>query len=247
MTSELRTAVVTGGSSGIGKAICESFLSAGMRVISLSRKPGPIAHANFIHIEADLSDVAATRRAAASISQYPVTTIVHNAGASSGAMLEDVDIEDFNRLAHLHLAVPILLTQSCLPAMRSAAFGRIIIISSRAIIGLASRSVYAATKSGLTGMARTWALELGPSGITVNIIAPGPVQTGLTPGLAQGSERERALSAAMPVRRLGRPEDIARAAMYFADADNGYVTGQTLFVCGGASLGGLKTIDTPAK
>ncbi len=247
MTSELRTAIVTGGSSGIGQAICESFLAAGMRTISLSRKPGPIKHANFVHIEADLSEVEATRRAAAAISRYPVTTIVHNAGASSGAMLEDVDIADFNRLAHLHIAAPIMLTQSCLPSMRAVNFGRIIIISSRAIIGLASRTVYSATKSALTGLARTWALELGPFGITVNIIAPGPVQTALTPGLAQGTERERALSAAMPVRRLGRPADIARAAMYFADAENGYVTGQELFVCGGASLGGLKTLDTPKK
>jgi NAD(P)-dependent dehydrogenase (short-subunit alcohol dehydrogenase family) len=92
-------------------------------------------------------------------------------------------------------------------------------------------------------MTRTWALELGPSGITVNCIAPGPVVTDmLTADIPEGGEVFEKLSASLPTRRLGQADDIARATLFFADPDNSWVTGQTLFVCGGASLGSLTAL-----
>src|SRR5690606_38128605 len=120
-------------------------------------------------------------------------------------------------------------------------FGHIVLISSRAAVGLATRTVYTATKAAQIGMVRTWALELGPHGITANAIAPGPVPTPMFRDVIhEGSERERKLIESLPMRRLGTTGDIARAVMYFVHPDNDFVTGQTLFVCGGASVGFLQ-------
>ena len=114
-------------------------------------------------------------------------------------------------------------------------------ISSRAALGLQTRSAYSATKAGMIGLARTWALELAPEGITVNVVAPGPIRgTRIFHDVVPaGSEREANLAKGIPVQRLGEPEDVARAVAFFLAADNGFVTGQTLYVCGGASVGSL--------
>jgi len=116
-----------------------------------------------------------------------------------------------------------------------------VLMSSRGALGLATRTAYAATKAGMVGMARTWALELAADGITVNVVAPGPIaDTEMFRSVVpEASERERALAAAIPVKRLGRSDDVARAVMFFCDPANGFVTGQTLYVCGGASLGSI--------
>ena len=121
--------------------------------------------------------------------------------------------------------------------MRARQFGRVILLSSRAALGLATRTNYSATKAGMLGMARTWALELGADGITVNVVAPGPVRTDMFYDVVQaGSDKERQLAASVPVRRLGEAADVARAVSFFADPANGFVTGQVLYVCGGRSL-----------
>ena len=125
--------------------------------------------------------------------------------------------------------------------MKQSKFGRIVLMSSRGALGLATRTAYAATKSGMIGMARTWALELAADGITVNVVAPGPIggTEMFHASCRRTSEREAALAAQIPVKRLGRPDDVARAVMFFCDRSNGFVTGQTLYVCGGASLGSI--------
>ncbi|MDQ6640577.1 MAG: SDR family oxidoreductase, partial [Pseudomonadota bacterium] len=108
-------------------------------------------------------------------------------------------------------------------------------------LGAATRTVYSATKAGLIGMARTWALELAAEGITVNVVAPGPIRTDMYLGIvAAGSEQERRLAASIPVGRIGDAGDVARAVAFFASPHNGYVTGQTLYVCGGSSVSSLK-------
>jgi 3-oxoacyl-[acyl-carrier protein] reductase len=103
---------------------------------------------------------------------------------------------------------------------------------------LPTRTVYSATKAGMIGMARTWALELAPDGITVNVVAPGPIEDTEMFGqvVPAGSERAAALAKAIPVRRLGRSEDAARAVVFFADPASSFITGQVLYVCGGASV-----------
>jgi len=125
--------------------------------------------------------------------------------------------------------------------MRQQHFGRVVLLSSRGALGLQTRSVYSATKAGMIGMARTWALETAADGITVNVVAPGPIaDTEMFRSVIPAeSEREKALAAQIPVKRLGRSDDVARAVLFFCDAENGFVTGQTLYVCGGASVGTL--------
>ena len=237
----MRRAIVTGGSNGIGLAVVRSLLAGGAAVVSLDRAPNPLAHPDLRGIAVDLADEAATLAAARqAVADGPVTMLVHNAGAIRPAPLADAQAADLAALTRLHLSAALLLAQATLPGMRAARFGRIVLVSSRAALGLATRGAYAATKAGLIGLARTWALELGPDGITVNAVAPGPIETDMFHQiLPPGDARIAALTASIPVRRLGQPEDVARAVAFLLDPASGFITGQTLFVCGGTSIGGL--------
>jgi NAD(P)-dependent dehydrogenase (short-subunit alcohol dehydrogenase family) len=235
-------ALVTGGASGIGAEICRQMLAAGYEVISVSLGKPRETHARLHSIDVDLTDRNASAQAAADVARsFPVTHFVHNAGAIRPALLSDVQLGDLEDLAQLHLGAAITLVQAVLPAMKKKKFGRIVLMSSRGALGLATRTVYAATKAGMIGMARTWALELAGDGITVNVVAPGPIAgtTLFHDVVPKGSDREQALAVAVPVKRLGRPDDVARAVMFFCDRANSFVTGQTLYVCGGTSLGTL--------
>jgi len=238
--TEQNIAMVTGGSTGIGWEICRQMLDAGYEVVSLDRRKPPQSHAKLHAVEVDLMDAAATGQAAADVaSRFAVTHVVHNAGVVRPALLPDVELDDLQALSQLHLGAAITLVQAALPAMKNNQFGRIVLMSSRGALGLATRTAYAATKAGMVGMARTWALELAGDGITVNVVAPGPIaDTEMFRSIVpEHSEREKALAAAIPVKRLGRSDDVARAVMFFCERSNGFVTGQTLYVCGGASLG----------
>jgi NAD(P)-dependent dehydrogenase (short-subunit alcohol dehydrogenase family) len=234
-------ALVTGGSAGIGRAICQAFLDAEYDVVSLDRDPNPLHHARLRTIAVDLTDEAATEQAARDAAQKPITTVVHNAGVIRPALVADASAADLAALSRLHLGAALTLVQAALPAMRAARYGRIVLISSRAVLGLATRTAYAATKAGLIGMTRTWALELGPDGITVNAVAPGPIAgTAMFHDvLPPGDPRIESLAQSIPVRRLGQPEDVARMVLFLADPASGFITGQTMFVCGGTSVGSL--------
>ena len=241
MSAASNIAAVTGGSAGIGKSICEDLLAQGYEVVSLARRRSEIDHPRLHSIEVDLTDRAATTGAVAElVRRFDVTTVVHNAGVIRPALLADVKLDDLDALVDLHLGCAIQLVQAALPAMRSQRFGRVVLLSSRAALGLATRTNYSATKAGMLGMARTWALELAPEGITVNVVAPGPIRTDMFFDVVpEGSEKERALAAAVPVRRLGESADVARAVSFFVAPDAGFVTGQVLYVCGGTSVGSL--------
>lgn len=235
-------ALVTGGSIGIGAEICRQMLEAGYEVVSLDRRKPSQKHAHLHSIEVDLMNTAATAQASDEVaSRFAITHLVHNAGAIRPALLPDVRLDDLTALTQLHLGAAITLLQAILPTMKQNRFGRIVLLSSRGALGLASRTAYAATKSGVIGMARTWALELAGDGITVNVVAPGPISdTEMFESIVpKGSERERSLAAQIPVKRLGVPYDVARAVMFFCHPGSGFITGQTLYVCGGASLGTL--------
>jgi 3-oxoacyl-[acyl-carrier protein] reductase len=235
-------ALVTVGSSGIGAAICKSLLNDGYEVVSLSRRNCDNPPKGLHQVQVDLTDPAATREAARDVaSRFPITTVVHNAGAIREKPLEQVTLEDLQALTNLHLAAALSLVQAHLPLMKQRRFGRIVLVSTRAVLGLANRTVYSATKAGMLGLARTWALELGAHGITVNVVAPGPIEAtemfhDLIP--ADSPKLPRIVDS-IPVKRLGRPEDVARAVQFFIAPDAGFVTGQTLFVCGGTSVGSI--------
>ena len=233
------TAVITGGSKGIGADLAQVMKDRGWHVISLARHSAGTD--GIEEIEADLTDPVVVAQVAADIaSRHQVTHLVNNAGIILPNLLEQAKIEDMQTLTQLHLAAPLQLLQAFLPAMKARQFGRIMFNGSRAGLGAKTRTAYSASKAGIIGMARTWALELAPFGITVNVVAPGPVLTdnfwGIVP---KGSEAEADLATRLPVGRLGTTEDITRAFMFFAEPEAGFVTGQTLYVCGGASIGGV--------
>ena len=236
-----QVAAVTGGSAGIGRVICEALLASGYDVVSLARRRGPLEHPRLHQLEVDLTDRQATAQAAQELQRRAVTTLVHNAGVIRPALLPEVQLDDLDALMALHLGSAIQLLQATLPAMRAARFGRVVLMGSRAALGAQTRTAYSATKAGIIGMGRTWALELAPHGITVNMVAPGPIQgTHMFHEIVPaGSERETALANAIPVKRLGKPEDVANAVLFFASAESSFVTGQVLYVCGGASVGTL--------
>src|SRR6218665_3597 len=221
-------ALVTGASAGIGQQICADLLAQGYEVLALARRKAGIDHPRLHSIEIHLSDPSAT---AHPTHQYT------SAAPRPPAPLSDVKLDDLDALIDLHLGCAITLVQGALPAMRAQRFGRVVLMSSRAVLGLATRTSYSATKAGMLGLARTWALELAADGITVNVVAPGPIRTDMFYDLVQaGSDKERALAASVPVKRLGEVADVARAVRFFTEPGSGFVTGQVLYVCGGTSI-----------
>lgn len=237
--SDRLIAVVTGGSAGIGADLCKRMLDDGYEVISMARRAPDWSHPRLKTVQVDLLDAVATEQAAQAIAaEFAVTHFVHNAGVIWPKLLGEVKLEELQGLTQIHLGAAISLMQAVLPGMTERRFGRVVLMSSRGALGLQTRTAYSATKAGMIGMARTWALELAPKGITVNVVAPGPIQTEMYYAVIEsGSEREQALANSIPVKRVGRADDVTRAVMFFADPANSFVTGQTLYVCGGASVG----------
>lgn len=240
--SEGNVALVTGGATGIGAEIARHMLAAGYQVAVLDRRRPDWDHERLHVRTVDLLDAKAVAETARDLSlQHGFTHLVHNAGEIRPAAIADTTLDDLLALTQLHIGAGLTLTQALLPGMREKRFGRIVLMSSRGALGLANRTAYGATKAGIIGVVRSWALELAPFGITVNAVAPGPI--GGTDMFHRvipvGDPREQALGASIPMKRLGRPDDVARAVMFFAHRANDFVTGQTLYVCGGASIGSL--------
>ena len=241
MSKDGHLAVVTGGSAGIGERLCKDFLDLGYEVVSVARRAPDWSHDRLRVVKADLTDPQETQQAADEIvATGEVTHFIHNAGIILPNLLEEAEPDDLLKLTQLHAGAALTFVKAFLPAMKARGFGRVVFNSSRAAMGAPTRTAYSYSKAGLHGMARTWALELGPHGITVNVVAPGPVLTDNFWGIIEkDSERQQKLADSLPVRRIGTVDDVARAILFFAEPRNGYVTGQTLYVCGGASIGGV--------
>ncbi|MCE8005184.1 SDR family NAD(P)-dependent oxidoreductase [Billgrantia ethanolica] len=232
-------AIVTGGARNIGQAIALRLQRDGYRTIVLDIVE---PEAESLRADArlvDLAEVEATREVLAEIvAAHSVSCLVNNVGIVAPALLDDTRVEDFDRLMHLNVRSALICTQALLPGMRERNYGRIVMNASRVVLGKEARSLYSATKGALQSMARTWALELAGDGITVNCVAPGPIATSaFWENNPPDSERARRIIDNIPARRMGQPEDVAQAVSFFCDARSGFVTGQTLFVCGGVSVG----------
>jgi 3-oxoacyl-[acyl-carrier protein] reductase len=217
------TAVVTGASSGIGEAIAGRLLEQGCDVIALQRRPPRIKHGKLRFCEVDLADAAAARHIAEELSaQHDVRFLVNNAGVNRPGPLEKATVEDLDYALALNVRAAMILIQSFSPGMRKSKFGRIVNISSRAALGKTERTVYSAAKAGLIGMTRTLCLELGADGITVNAVAPGPVATELFDrGHPPGSQKRQIVIDSVPVKRVGTPDDIARAVVFLLAPESG--------------------------
>ena len=230
--------LVTGGAHGIGAAIVAARAALGETVVSFDRDQ-PAAGAPGETVRVDLSDRAALAAALAELTdRHDVTRMVNNAGVALLDPIQSLKPQDFEATMAINVLAPALIVQACLPAMQARGFGRIVNIASRAALGKGLRTSYAGSKGALVSATRVWALELAPFGITVNCIGPGPIETELfRRANPPDSPVTRQIVEGIPVRRLGRPEDIAHAVDHFLDVRAGFVTGQTLYVCGGMTIG----------
>lgn len=239
MTNEESCAVVTGGARNIGQAIALRLQRDGFRVIVLDIEPPEAESLRADARRVDLSDVSRTEAVMADIAQTcPVRVLVNNVGVVAPAEFDNVEVGDFDRLMHLNVRSALVCAKMLVPVMRRHGGGRIIMNTSRVTLGKPSRSIYSASKGALQSMARTWALELGKDGITVNCVAPGPIATtAFWENNAVDSHYTKKLIENIPVARIGTPEDVANAVSFFASSESSFVTGQTLFVCGGVTVG----------
>ncbi|EGC1291113.1 SDR family oxidoreductase [Salmonella enterica] len=188
----------------------------------------------------DLRNFKQTAGTIQSVSErYVIDGIVNNAGIVSPQSLAQIDFSVLQNVFDLNVRAAIQITQHFISEMRERGYGRIVNICSRAVCGSINRTAYSASKSALVGCTRTWALELAESGITVNAVSPGPVDTELfRENHPAGSEAEQKILRTIPMRRPGEPEEIAAVVSFFLSEKASYVTGQILAVDGGGSLAG---------
>ena len=232
-------ALVTGASRGIGRAISERLIADGMHVINFDKaEPDEIStHESFY--EVDVSDETTLRSALADVtSKFKITRLVNNAGIVRPATIETTTIADFQAVMNVNVAAAIICVQALLPTMKSARFGRIVNIASRAALGKEERIAYATSKAGLLGLTRTLALELAADSITVNAIGPGPIATELFQSAnPPGAPATQRILDSVPLGRIGKPDEVAHIVASLLDQRAGFTTGQVLYVCGGMTVG----------
>jgi NAD(P)-dependent dehydrogenase (short-subunit alcohol dehydrogenase family) len=233
-----RTTLITGANRGIGRATAERLARDGHHVIGLARHAPADGFPGEFH-EVDLADAGQTASVLARIvAAHQVDHVVNNAGLTTSSSLQETTAEELDRILAVNMRAPMQCVQACLPAMIAKGRGAVVNISSRAALGIPRRTAYAGAKSGLIGFTRTWALELGRHGITVNAVAPGPVLTELYKNNNPMDEAAaRRVAERVPLQRLGQPEDIAGVIAFFLSDDARFVTGQVLYACGGLSVG----------
>ena len=230
------TILVTGASRGIGLATARLLAERGHAVVGIARRPAEDFPGEFV--AADLGDRALLAEALDDVVRnHDVDGIVNCAGLNVPELLGDVDLDHLHQVLDLNIRASVQCTQAVLPGMQARRYGRIVNISSRGALGRPKRTSYSAAKAGLIGMTRTWALELATSGITANVVSPGPTETEMfRRNNLEGPEAEanrRMFLADVPMGRFGQPEEIARCVVFLASDEAGYITGSTISANGG--------------
>jgi 3-oxoacyl-[acyl-carrier protein] reductase len=238
-----RTALVTGASQGIGEAVARRLAGQGARVVLAARNEEKLrgvageieaAGGKALPFALDVADpAAAAERLKALPEEFAaVDVLVNNAGITADNLLARMSLEDWERVLRTNLTGAYVLTKELLRGMMRRRWGRIVSVSSVVgLMGNAGQANYAASKAGLIGFSKSLARELGSRNITVNVVAPGYVETAMTAALAEASRDE--LTAGIALKRLGTPDDVAWAVAYLASEEAGYVTGHVLNVSGG--------------
>jgi 2-hydroxycyclohexanecarboxyl-CoA dehydrogenase len=247
VTDAARVALVTGGAGAIGAAVCRALAAQGRRVAVADldgEGAGRLAEQiDGLGVTLDVADPASVAQALDAVrgGLGPIAILVSCAGWDRMMPFVETDEALQARVLEINLAGPIRVVRAALPDMMAAGFGRIVLVSSDAgRVGSSGEAIYAGAKAGLLGFAKSVAREAVRHGVTANCVCPGPTDTPLFRGLARESgEGERiaqALERAIPMRRLGRPEDVAPAVAFLASEEAGYVTGQTISVSGGLTM-----------
>ena len=243
-----KVAVITGGARGIGLAAAKILLARGTAVVIwdvLSEELEKVAEqysstqGQLLVQVVDVGNEDQVQQAAARVAQKLglADVLVNNAGIVNPATMSEASGADWDAVVRVNLKGSHFCAKSLVHHFQKKGAGRIIKIGSRAALGKHARTVYSATKAGLIGMTKTWALELASSQITVNYIGPGPVATELYAAVnPPDSPRTQKLVAGIPLCRLGTPEDVAHAILFFASDEASFITGQSLYVCGGVSI-----------
>lgn len=233
-----RAVLVTGATRGIGRATAQLLAESGFEVVGIGRRePAEAFPGHFI--ACDLLDRQQRARALAQIGdRHAIDVVINNVGTArvqdTGAVTHDA----LEEMWGLNVVASIDVAQAFLPRMKEQSWGRIINIASGAVLGKPGRVGYAATKAALIGFTRTMAIDLAPFGITANVIAPGQIETELFRSNNPADDfRTQKNLAGIPAQRLGDPREVAAAIRFFASDEASYVTGQTLYVCGGLTVG----------
>ncbi len=230
MSNEVRHAMVTGSSSGIGRAIAQSLLDAGWRVSGLDLAPAAITHAMFQPLCADLCDGQAIARAC-DPAQAP-DALIHAAGVLRVGPLGRLDAAGGELMWRLHVDAATRLADAIVPGMAERGQGRVVFIGSRVAQGMPGRGQYAATKAALVALARSWAAEVAHRGVTINVVSPAATATAMLGDPARAGSAPRL----PPLGRLIEPAEIAALVGYLLSPPAAAITGQDIAICGGSSL-----------
>ncbi len=226
-------AIVTGSSSGIGRAIASHLLAGGWRVSGWDVAPPSLTHAVFTPVGIDLANpVALDAQLAAMDAASTPDALVHAAGLLRVGRLGALPLPEGAAMWALHVQSATHIANAVLPLMARRGSGRVVLVGSRVASGMPGRSQYAATKAALASLARSWAAEVVAQGVTVNVVSPAATQTAMLDDPA----RQAASPRMPPIGRLIQPEEIAALVAYLLSAPAAAITGQDIQICGGASL-----------